>query len=458
MRHVHDGGRFAFPADELPGFEPAGLIAEPATGQLDGTHQDDTAHPGTTDAVSRWVERITEPVGVATGTTAGTGSIPPGVVSAADVGVPAIRTAATGDLGLLSSFVPGPTGEPHPDLPAPVCVDGTDVDDLIELFDRRDLLLGADYQRAYPLPDGRVLWLFQDGVVATAHGSELLHNVGLLQSGRCFQLLRGGTADQPRSYLLAELTDRYDRWFWPLGGDIGIDGRLHVFVAELREHGYDYLVHTEPVATWAVTIDPSSLVVVDARPAPDPSSALYGWSVVSDEEYTYLYAQCHRQFGWDPLWFAPDVLAHDYDCSADVTVARVPRGAFSETPQYWDGVTWGDDGAAAVPVIPTEGRPVNPTQVARWNGRFVAVTKVGDWWGDTVVLDVAPEASGPWTTYDTVEVAPECDRCNTYFASIVPYGADESSFVIGLSSNAWSGELTEHYTPTFLRVPAPSRG
>lgn len=382
---------------------------------------------------------------------------PPAAV--ASVTAPASRVTVvtvptTSDTG--TTFVDDPAGEPLPSLPAAVCSSGTAAIDLEQFFDGRAPLLGADYQRAYPLPDGRVLWLFQDAFLATGDGPQLVHNVGLLQSGTCFQLLRNGTTRHPLSYLLPELTERFVRWFWPLGGEIGADGLLHVFVAEMREHSSGYLVSTEPAATWLVSIDPTTLDVLAARPARDASSSLYGWSVVSDAEFTYLFAHCYRQFGWDPLWFAPDVLAHDFDCAADVSVARVPKGVLTATPAYWNGTAWVDDASAAVAVIPVDGRPVNPTQVVAWDGRFVAVTKVGDWWGHEIVLDVADVVTGPWETYATVHVDPECTGCATYFASIVPYGADATSFVVGLSCNLWSGELSVHYTPTFLRVPAPS--
>ncbi len=341
-------------------------------------------------------------------------------------------------------------------LAEPVCATGTAAAELTAFFDGGNPIIGADYQRAYPLPDGRVLWLFQDAFLPTSHGPQLVHNVGLLQSDACFQLLRSGSADAPTPYLLPELTDRYDRWFWPLGGDLGNDGNLHVFVAEMRERGPRYLTHTEPVTTWLVTIEPTTLSVLDARPAPDPSHELYGWSVVSQGGHTYLYAHCYRQFGWDPFPFGdPPFLAHDWECGPDVTVARVPRGDFDARPEYWNGSAWVIDPAEAIPVIPTDGRPVNPAQVALLDGRFVAVTKVGDWWGDTIVLDVAVSAEGPWHTYGTIAVEPECAGCNTYFASVVPYGADDDSFVVGLSGNVWTGDDLDHYTPTFLRVPAP---
>ena len=68
---------------------------------------------------------------------------------------------------------------------------------------------------------------------------------------------------------------------------------------------------------------------------------------------------------------------------------------------------------------------------------------------------MAPAAQGPWHTYSTILVEAECDRCNTYFASIIPFGADEESFVIGLSCNVWDGLDFDHYNPTFMQVPAP---
>ncbi len=358
-----------------------------------------------------------------------------------------------------SGFVSQPTGSPLAELPDPVCLDGTEADDLAGLFGAGRPIIGGDYQRAYPLLTGRVLWLFQDAFLSTSHGPELVHNAGLLQSGNCFQLLHNGSADSPRPYLFPELTDRFDRWFWPLGGQTGDDGNLHVFVAEFRERGSRYLQHSEPVATWLVTIDPVDMTVIQQQPAPDPSPRLFGWSVVSYGEHTYLYAHCYRQFGWDPFPFAdPPFRAHDWGCAANVTVGRIPRGQFSTAPEYWNGTTWTREPANAVPVFPTDDRPVNPVQVAVLDGRFIAVTKIGDWWGDTILLDVATAPQGPWRTYETVTVEPRCDVCNTYFASIVPYDADHQSFLIGRSNNTWGGHDLDHYHPTFQRVRAPAAG
>ena len=54
--------------------------------------------------------------------------------------------------------------------------------------------------------------------------------------------------------------------------------------------------------------------------------------------HTYLFAHCYRQFGWDPFPFSESTVGtHDWDCTADVTVARVPRGASTSNPSTGTG-------------------------------------------------------------------------------------------------------------------------
>jgi hypothetical protein len=53
-------------------------------------------------------------------------------------------------------LVPEPSGVPLDHLPAPVCAESlTTVDDLTAFFDGGAPMIGADYQRVHPLPDGR---------------------------------------------------------------------------------------------------------------------------------------------------------------------------------------------------------------------------------------------------------------------------------------------------------------
>jgi hypothetical protein len=178
--------------------------------------------------------------------------------------------------------------------------------------------------------------------------------------------------------------------------------------------------------------------------------ALYGWSIASDRHATYLFSHCNRQFGFG-------LLGHD-DCTGAVRVARVPRGQLDAPLRYWDGRSWNPDPGRAVDIAPAIGpggetRVINPMQITYAHGRWIAVTKEGDWWGSTIYLDRASRPTGPWTTTATIRPAPlgDPEDTNTYFASVV--AVHWSTVVIGLSNNRWDGHLSSVYRPTFLTVP-----
>jgi hypothetical protein len=311
-------------------------------------------------------------------------------------------------------------------------------------------IAGADYQRAFRLPDGRRLWVFQDAFMRTAAGPKLVHNVGLVQAGRCFRLLRSGTAASPAPWIGSGRTAPFHRWFWPLGGAVAADGTFRLFIAEMIERGSRYLSNSEPVRTWMATISLPSLRVLRLRPASDASPRLYGWSVVHRGAFTYLFGHCYRQFGWS-------FLGHD-PCAADVRVARVPRGRLSARPTYWNGSRWTSRARRAVSVAPLRGprgepRRVNPMQIGLVNGCWISVTKVDDWYGDKIYLDHAPSPVGPWTTAAVIPATPlgPSSTHNTYFASLIASSA--TNRIIGLSNNRWDGHLSSAYRPTFIAVP-----
>ena len=368
---------------------------------------------------------------------------------------------------------------------ASTCLGSTSPDALSGLFDAEPGgLIAADYQRAIALPDGRTLWLFQDATIrlpeppppatttttTTVPGvpplpdppppptERLLHNVGIVQRGTCFDVLRTGTEADPGPWMFADQTTPFGHWFWPLDATMAEDGRLYIFVAEMVERGPLYLSRAEPVSTRIVGVDLATMSQVFVGTPPNATPDLYGFSIADDGRWTYLYAQCHRQFGYDLGAFG--VPAHDLSCSDRVTVGRVPSGRVFDAPAYWDGASWIADARRAAPVMPTERRSVNPSQI-KWNGReFVAVTKVDDWFGSTLFLDRAASAEGPWTTYARMGVSPRCTPavCNTYFASWVPQATPRADrYVVGLSHNRWDGQLSTLNRPTFFTVPAPDR-
>lgn len=344
------------------------------------------------------------------------------------------------------------------------CVGSTDPAGLTAMFDREpDGLLAADYQRALRLPDGRVLWTFQDATIRIEPppdnpllpNERLVHNAAMIQTGTCFELLHDGPDDDPESWLFSTTTAPFSHWFWPLDATIGWDGLVWVFLAEMVERGPLYLSVTEPVGTHVVALDPNTLRPVGSDRPPDAGASLYGFSITEDADWTYLYAQCHRQFGWDPTIFGTN--GHDFSCASDVTVARVPRGRVMDPPTYWDGTAWQADPARAESVMPTGLRRINPSQVMWTGSQFLAVTKEGDWLGNTIYLDHAPTAHGPWSNYARVPAIPKCSAnvCNTYFASWIPPIAPAGGLVVGLSHNRWDGMVSPVNRPTFIPVPPP---
>lgn len=340
---------------------------------------------------------------------------------------------------------------------ASFCLAGNTPDDLSRMFDGEPGgLVGADYQRAVELPDGRALWLFHDGAVHTAPGViSIVHNLAMLQDGRCFDVLYGGTQAAPTSFALAAETVPFERWFWPLDAEVGADGLLYVFVAEMVERGEEYLTEVEPVGTRVVTFDPVSDAIVGEASPGNASAALYGWSITSDDRWTYLYAQCYRQFGYDVYIFTR---AFDRSCSTRVTVGRVPLGQTTAVPEYWDGQRWQGDPARAAPVIRTDGRRINANQIEFAGTSFFSVNKEGDWWGDTIYFSRAEHPGGPFVVYDTIVAPVKCVECNSFFASWVPRAAVDhppNTFVFGLAHNRWDGTITSLYRPTYDVMPAP---
>jgi len=311
-----------------------------------------------------------------------------------------------------------------------------------------DGLDGADYQRAVDLPDGSRLWTFQDAFVARPSGpDQLVHNVGVVQDGGCFTLLHSGTAARPTSWLGADRTDLRRRWFWPLGATVPGDGTVRIFLAEFVEPGGRYLSHARPVATWLATVDAETLEPLAFTPAPDPSAALYGWSVAGDADFTYLYGHCYRQFGFS-------FVGHDA-CTAAVTVARTSHD-LTRPLEYWDGRLWTPDPAKAASIVPTRAsdgtpRTVNPTQVTHIGDHWVAVTKDGDWWGDRIYVDVATTATGPFRPATVLDASVADPTQNNYFANVV--ASSGTGIVVGLSHNVWDGHRSDIYRPTFIGVP-----
>ena len=354
-------------------------------------------------------------------------------------------SAALGVAALAAPFISGG-----------VCLPRATPDQLDTLFDTEPGgVAGADYQRATELPNGNVLWTFQDAEVRRPDGTlTLVHNIGIIQTGTCFSVLMTGSAWDPQPWLFSENTQQFQTWYWPLDTIIGDDGRPYIFVAEMNESGASYLTKVTPTATFVAAFDVENWNIVFQGAPPNSSPELYGWTAESDNEWTYLYAHCYRQFGFDDFF---GVAAHDFDCADQVTVARVVKGRVFDPLEYWTGTGWAPNAASAVAVIETAGRLVNPSDIIYRNNQWLAVTKVNDWFGHEILVEASSRPTGPFEQIANIPAEPKCgsNTCNTYYASWIPTTDQQQQLTIGLSHNRWDGVFSGIYRPTYMSFATP---
>ncbi|MEK7423559.1 MAG: hypothetical protein AAB131_06905 [Actinomycetota bacterium] len=333
-----------------------------------------------------------------------------------------------------------------------------------------DEYVGLDALRAFPLPDGRTLWLFQDAFfsptgarIDSLGAARFAHNAALIQTGTCFRAIHGPTAPTDRcpnagtaSYAGGALTVNCTRWFWPMGGAMGADGYLAVFYALFGNvAGTGANTGAAADGVWVARIDPATLQVVSFVPAPDDDGTLlYGWSIQTDGDYSYLFANSYDQFN------APDRTSPPPSRNF---VGRVPAGRFDLMPEYWNGTGWVADRAAARPIASGDGRMAYSMQPRLIDGVWVSVTKANDWFGSDLAVDTAPAPQGPWTRVRTMSLPTRTidGATNNYLPHLLPWRSPLGNLVVTVSHNAWVMNPVAYanpalYRPTLFEVEPPA--
>lgn len=306
--------------------------------------------------------------------------------------------------------------------------------------ERTGPLLGMDYQHTYPLGGDRTLWLFQDAFVdqpgtATKLGqATFVHNVAVVQTGACFTLFHRGSVEAPASFEQGTGEQARATWFWPLGGEISGD-QLSVFWVQMRKDATNPApgdgLGWHPESTWLAVYDVRTLARLDFRPAPNAGVApIFGTAVASDDQFTYLFGNTFEQ----NLDREGGFLNGPHSAT-QTFLARVDLGALDAAPAYWTGEGWSDDAAAAQPIL-QRGWVEDPLQ-PRWiGGRWVAVSKLDGYWGDTLSIDTAADPWGPWTTSERQPLAGDSELTNAYHAQLLPALDADGQLVVSYSRNA----------------------
>ena len=303
-------------------------------------------------------------------------------------------------------------------------------------------VIGWDYQHVYPLGGDRFLWLFQDTFIDHSNTASSLgaasfaHNTALVQEGRCFRLLHGGTPSRPVPFENGTGSATLTTWFWPMGGEVH-DGQLFVFWARMVKDPSDPEppdgLGWHPDGTFIGSYDPNTLARLDFRPARASGAApIYGYAVASQANWTYLFGNTFEQNlerggGW----------ANGPHSGTKMYLARVPRGQLFAQPEYWMPGGWTGDGRAAVPILQRHWAEF-PFQPRLIDGQWIASTAVNGYWGDSFELDVANNPWGPWTTVERRALQPRGadPKMNTYHAHLMPWRDVAGRAIVSVSNNA----------------------
>lgn len=331
---------------------------------------------------------------------------------------------------------------------------------------------GADGAESLRLPDGRVLWFFND----TYHGpvnpdgtrrpfqSSFLRNSLVIQNGSSMSTVTSTSGGTASSLVEAAVPGE---WLW--GGDQMLSGgTVYKFYQRIASTGtctFCFAVKgAELVAMPVATIDnPATYTKV---PVPTPANCvpgdavgshctMWGTALVSDATYTYIYSTEYDRVSASTL-------------NKYLHLARVPKGQFGAEWEFWNGGgVWSDDPALSKRMMNGVAEGFSVTYIS---GRYVLLTQgltgglagnmeayysatpTGFNGGNKTVLHMTRETTTDWGnwTYE-YRVVPHLSSGNNV---VVAYSVN-SNYLDGActAQNYWQADV---YRPRFVQFTLPS--
>lgn len=274
--------------------------------------------------------------------------------------------------------------------------------------------VAGDIPRAYPLDAGTTLWVTNDSFLASdsglaRQGGARLSDARLVRNAAFTERAgRLGLIHAPGTEFLPHEGDHLDQWWWFHGGLV-VDGELRVIVTRMRRTGpVGWAINSVYDETWLARFSAVDGALLDLAPAPSRSGdPIYGFSVASDADWTYLYGNSGL-IGTS---------------ATETRVARVPSGRLDLPPAYWNGAAWVSDAAAAA-VIHRGGTVAHRLFVFRFGERWLATCKEDEFFGTDLLVLEAPGPTGPWRELVRVPLPTLTgdDRTNTYDVQARPMG------------------------------------
>jgi hypothetical protein len=262
-----------------------------------------------------------------------------------------------------------------------------------------------------------------------AAGATFVHNSIVVQRGRCFTPLMGGTTE-----LRDDLVPAVDgRACWQSAG-VAREDQLVVFCTEVVNAegppGFGFQV----VGSALATFDLPSLTFTGrvALPFAEPAGIRWGTGAVRDGDWVYVYGtDTNTQY-----------------------VARVRFDRITTGPwQFWTGGAWGDR-AAVAPMPFAGGTPAMPAFVTRTGAGYVAVAFASPLPDPIIAGWTATAPQGPWQPVGTVATAVTTTGQFAYDARAVDLGSAGWALVYNVNDPIAVADDPSVYGGRFVRAPA----
>lgn len=332
--------------------------------------------------------------------------------------------------------------------PAPTSAD--DLNAILEGLDDEPLLLGADHGDSVLLADGRRFFAFGDTVRDPEVTDEVWadNSVMVLDEG-CIEVMAprgGGSAIPPRDGRVG---------YWPMSMRAVPDTagtRVEMLATRVVRTSGEEFHHLGPAhVTFEVPAggEPRTTGVRDLGPDRlDTTFPTWGAALWAHDDHVYVFGTASNAarstFGWS------------------LHVARTAPGTLADitTWEYWDGTTWvSRQPRAAAALIPAEGGVSHALSVFTRDGSWYAVSKEGDFHGDTLAVWKAPAATGPWTKHAIAPLLTD-DLIRRYSPQAHPdFPTASGRLLVSFSQGPWDERYFEShpdlYRPAFIEIDLP---
>lgn len=280
--------------------------------------------------------------------------------------------------------------------PGPTSAEGAD--DLLQGMDDLPTAEGGDHGGSIALADGRRMFVFGDTIRASGISPFLVRNSVLVADGGCLQALE--VDDEGPA-----IPDRGDLGYWPMSmRAVEVPGgtTVQVVTAGVRRTGLGaYETVGSNLATFEVPTGRMPRLTSHRQlgtSTNDPRVPTWGAALWESGGWVYVYGTTSNRdkstFGWS------------------LRVARTRPEDLADTTswEYWGGSAWakGEPAAARRPeaaLIPADGGVSHVLSVIERDGSWYAVSKVGDYVGDTLAVWKAPSPTGPFVKHEVRDLS-----------------------------------------------------